>query len=54
MKAGVLYGVGDLRIEDRPDPQFGADDLGRQLLFEEQLHRLQPRLNGMKVEALWR
>jgi len=27
MKAGVLYAPHDLRVEDRPDPQFGADDL---------------------------
>jgi len=33
MKAGVLYGVGDLRIEDRPDPQFGADDLVVQVTY---------------------
>jgi len=27
MKAGVLYAPHDLRVEDRPDPQFGDDDL---------------------------
>jgi len=27
MKAGVLYAPHDLRVEDRPDPQFGPDDV---------------------------
>jgi (R,R)-butanediol dehydrogenase / meso-butanediol dehydrogenase / diacetyl reductase len=27
MKAGVLYAPGDLRVEDRPEPQCGPDDL---------------------------
>jgi (R,R)-butanediol dehydrogenase/meso-butanediol dehydrogenase/diacetyl reductase len=27
MKAGVLYGRHDLRVEDRPDPSFGDDDV---------------------------
>ncbi|MBI1350637.1 MAG: alcohol dehydrogenase catalytic domain-containing protein [Actinomycetales bacterium] len=27
MKAGVLYAPHDLRVEDRPDPQFGDDDV---------------------------
>ena len=27
MRAGVLYAPGDLRVEDRPDPQVGGDDL---------------------------
>jgi (R,R)-butanediol dehydrogenase/meso-butanediol dehydrogenase/diacetyl reductase len=33
MKAGVLYAPHDLRVEERPDPQFGADDLVVQVTY---------------------
>jgi (R,R)-butanediol dehydrogenase/meso-butanediol dehydrogenase/diacetyl reductase len=33
MKAGVLYAPHDLRVEDRPDPSFGPDDVVVQITF---------------------
>ncbi len=33
MKAGVLYAPHDLRVEDRPDPTFGASDLLVQVTY---------------------
>jgi (R,R)-butanediol dehydrogenase/meso-butanediol dehydrogenase/diacetyl reductase len=33
MKAGVLYAPHDLRVEERPDPQFGDDDLVVQVTY---------------------
>ncbi len=33
MKAGVLYAPGDLRVEERPDPQYGDDDLVVQVTY---------------------
>jgi (R,R)-butanediol dehydrogenase / meso-butanediol dehydrogenase / diacetyl reductase len=33
MRAGVLYAPHDLRVEERPDPQFGADDLVIQVAY---------------------
>lgn len=33
MKAGVLYAPHDLRVEDRPDPTFGPDDVVVQVAY---------------------
>ncbi len=33
MKAGVLYAPHDLRVEDRPDPEFGADDVVVKVIY---------------------